>query len=356
MPNPNLDHCDPIVFIYLFFYHLTFSRWTSSLPSCLWSQRIFPSLPGSRLTIFLSRCKFSTLTTRQPMVEFYLLTFPRFPLRKKEHKSYFGKNRTHDFRFETYDFEAMYPNLPDAALQEIMCKLLEYTFEYQSQHGLFSIEIRRGFADDHTNPVVRHTSWSSKHPQHATINSKNRVWLGPAKIFQWLKFVLDEGFVQFGPRMFRQTSGVFTGTSPAPELANNFVFWHEFEFLSHRVNEYRQCCCLLLFLTFSVLVANPKKLLYTVANPARGLLNREKRTKEKVWQHTPPTPYTARSEKINKITRRIYRRYAGGRSRVRTRIPSARRLGLWVWLRNSTLPSAIIRFPVSLLLSSPGNV
>ena len=50
---------------------------------------------------FLSRCKFSSLTTRQPMVEFYLLfvlTFPRFPLRKKEHNSYFGKNRTHDFR------------------------------------------------------------------------------------------------------------------------------------------------------------------------------------------------------------------------------------------------------------------
>ena len=52
----------------------------------------------SPVTTFLSRCKFSTLTTRQPMVEFYLLTFPRFPLRKKEHKSYFGKNRTHDFR------------------------------------------------------------------------------------------------------------------------------------------------------------------------------------------------------------------------------------------------------------------
>ena len=31
------------------------------------------------------------------MVEFYLLAFPRIPLRKKEHKSYFGKNRTHDF-------------------------------------------------------------------------------------------------------------------------------------------------------------------------------------------------------------------------------------------------------------------
>ena len=47
---------------------------------------------------FFIRFKFSTLTTRQPMVEFNLLTFPRFPLRKKEHKSYFGKNRTHGFR------------------------------------------------------------------------------------------------------------------------------------------------------------------------------------------------------------------------------------------------------------------
>ena len=54
--------------------------------------------PVHALHFFLSRCKFSTLTTRQPMVEFYLLTFPRFPLRKKEHKSYFRKNRTHDFR------------------------------------------------------------------------------------------------------------------------------------------------------------------------------------------------------------------------------------------------------------------
>ena len=97
--RPRLRHSLHVVFFFsFFFFNLTYSRWTSSLPSCLWSRRIFPSLPGSCLTIFLSRCKVSTLTTRQPMVEFYLLTFPRFPLRKKEQKFYFGKNRTHDFR------------------------------------------------------------------------------------------------------------------------------------------------------------------------------------------------------------------------------------------------------------------
>ena len=45
----------------------------------------------------------------------------------------------------------------------------------------------------------------------------------------------------------------------------------------------------LLFLTFNVLVPNPEKLLDTVANPARGLLNREKIT------------HAARSDKIKII-------------------------------------------------------
>ena len=58
----------------------------------------FPISPRFTPYVFLSRCKFSNRTTRQPMVEFYLLTFPYFPLRKKEHESYFGKNRTHDLR------------------------------------------------------------------------------------------------------------------------------------------------------------------------------------------------------------------------------------------------------------------
>ena len=47
---------------------------------------IFPSLPGPRLNVILSRYNCSTLTTRQPMVKFYLLMFSRFPLWKKRIK------------------------------------------------------------------------------------------------------------------------------------------------------------------------------------------------------------------------------------------------------------------------------
>ena len=97
-----------------------------------------------------------------------------------------------------------------------------------------------------------------------------------------------------------------------------------------------------------------RKHTHTVANPARGLLNRGK--KKKVWQHPPPSPPPRCSfgEKTKHITRRIHmsrryagRRYAGGLgpSRVRTRVPTTRRLGQRVSLRKT------LRFRVRLQLS-----
>ena len=56
----------------------------------------------------------------------------------------------------------------------------------------------------------------------------------------------------------------------------------------------------MLLLTFSVvllLVANPNKLFFTVANPARGLLNREKRAKDNE-ERSPPLLYLYRMDSV----------------------------------------------------------
>ena len=50
---------------------------------------------------FLSRCKFSTLTTRQPMVESYSRSHA-FRYERTNTNPTFGKNRTHDFRTSRY--------------------------------------------------------------------------------------------------------------------------------------------------------------------------------------------------------------------------------------------------------------
>ena len=64
-------------------------------------------------------------------------------------------------------------------------------------------------------------------------------------------------------------------------------------------------CYLLLVLAFSVLVANSKKILYTVANPARGLLNRKKKKKSGIAPPTHPSPHAARSKKIKQKLRDV---------------------------------------------------
>ena len=116
------------------------------------------------------------------------------------------------------------------------------------------------------------------------------------------------------------------------------------------------CCCCCCFSHSVHWLPTRKKLLYTVANPARGLLNREKKKKKKSGSALPPPRalLVRRKKRRKKITRRIHmsrryasRRYAGGLgpSRIRTRIPTTRQLGQWVSLRKT------LRFRVRLQLS-----
>ena len=123
---------------------------------------------------------------------------------------------------------------------------------------------------------------------------------------------------------------------------------------------------LLLLLTFSALVASPKKVLYTVANPARGLLNREKK-KKKVWQHPPPARCSFGEKKKKKKSRcpsiclgatqvgvtQVWSRSVS-RPYKDSYDSSSRPMG--VASQNSTLPCAIATVPVSLFLSSLGDV
>ena len=70
--------------LFFFSFNLTYSRWTSSVPSCLWSQRIFPSLPGSRLTIFYRDASSAFL---QLVNRWWNFTYPRSHAFRYERKN-----------------------------------------------------------------------------------------------------------------------------------------------------------------------------------------------------------------------------------------------------------------------------
>ena len=55
---------------------------------------------------------------------------------------------------------------------------------------------------------------------------------------EWISFVLGEGFVQSGVVVYEQSSVLFMGTAPTPDLANDFAFMHELNFLKVMINRY----------------------------------------------------------------------------------------------------------------------
>ena len=87
------------VYVCIFSLHLSPMGPINELPRCpsrVWSQWIYPSLPGSRPQV-LSRCRYSTALLH--LVNQWLnVSSSRFPLRKPEEKFTPAESRTHKFR------------------------------------------------------------------------------------------------------------------------------------------------------------------------------------------------------------------------------------------------------------------
>ena len=143
--------------------------------------------------------------------------------------------------FETYDFVGMYTNIPLSVLLVKTREILDLVFDFQeSRHGYKSIFIEYSFKDN--SPLVRddNCSWSKKEPVKASDENPKTTsfYIGRERLFKWIEFVLGEGYVQFGPKMFRQSSGIFMGSSFAPDLANYFGFMHEYPFYLEMIEEF----------------------------------------------------------------------------------------------------------------------
>ena len=84
------------LFFFFFFFHLTIADGPHHYhPTCGHKGSSHLS-PVHALQFFYRDASSALLQLVNQWLNF--TAFPRFPLRKKDHESYFGKNRTHDFR------------------------------------------------------------------------------------------------------------------------------------------------------------------------------------------------------------------------------------------------------------------
>ena len=111
----------------------------------------------------------------------------------------------------TYDFSTLYTTLPNNLKKEKLINLIEWTFNRESSYYL-ACDKRQAFLT--SEDTKRHKLWSCQNMYEALI------------------YLLDNIYIRFGTKLYRQSVGIPMGTNCAPLIADLFLFCYERDFMT----------------------------------------------------------------------------------------------------------------------------
>ena len=118
----------------------------------------------------------------------------------------------------TYDFSTLYTTLPHNLIGNQLVDLIENTFRREEALYLACNEERAFFAcEEHK----KYDSWSCQ------------------KVTDALIYLLDNIYIRFGSKLYRQNVGIPMGTNWAPLVADLFLFCYERDFMKSLTKEKR---------------------------------------------------------------------------------------------------------------------
>ena len=112
--------------------------------------------------------------------------------------------------FSTYDFSTLYTTLPHNLIKEKLTELIEQTFNREGSLYLACNDKNAFFTSEQPK---RYKLWSCQ------------------KMCDALNYLLDNIFIRFGSKLYRQIVGTPMGTYCAPLVADLFLFCYERDFM-----------------------------------------------------------------------------------------------------------------------------
>ena len=111
----------------------------------------------------------------------------------------------------TYDFSTLYTTLPHNLIKEKLINLFEWTFKKEGSPYIACNERQAFFTSEDTK---RYKLWSCQNVCEALI------------------YLLDNIYIRFGTKLYRQIVGIPMGTNCAPLVADLFLFCYERDFMT----------------------------------------------------------------------------------------------------------------------------
>ena len=115
----------------------------------------------------------------------------------------------------TYDFSTLYTTLPHDLIKEKLLDLIEWTFKRAFKimvHFIWPVMTVKLFFT--SSDQSRYTLWSCQYVCDA------------------LCYLLDNIYIRFGTKLYRQIVGILMGTNCAPLVADLFLYCYERDFMN----------------------------------------------------------------------------------------------------------------------------
>ena len=125
-----------------------------------------------------------------------------------------NKLKSRGFRttsLSTYDFSTLYTTLPHNLIKEKLINLIKWTFKREGSPYIACNERQAFFTSEDTK---RYKLWSCQNVCEALI------------------YLLDNIYIRFGTKLYRQIVGIPMGTNCAPLVADLFLFCYERDFMT----------------------------------------------------------------------------------------------------------------------------
>ena len=113
----------------------------------------------------------------------------------------------------TYDFSTFYTTLHHNLIKDKLFDLTERTFQFQRKGSPYLAFKNRNAFLLRKNKNKKYHAWSCQN------------------ICDALTFLLDNNFIRFGTKLFRQVVGIPMGTNCAPLVADLILFCYERDFM-----------------------------------------------------------------------------------------------------------------------------
>jgi len=119
--------------------------------------------------------------------------------------------------FSSFDFDTLYTSLPHTKIKEILINIINDAFNYVDKEYIRVSYNKAYFSDSNT-----------KNNNH-NIFDRNHV-------IKMLEFIVDNSFIKYKGKIYRQYIGIPMGIDPAPFMANLFLHFYENKYIVNLVN------------------------------------------------------------------------------------------------------------------------